>query len=348
MSRIEEHEVDMVRGVYRRIYAGFRSGKRICAVTLGAEAWFWRVDAIADDFGNMPAGLGFIYENAVGRRGGDKCPDKCRVTRKQSDSFIRELLEKDLIRQYEVDDESYFHVTGFIRIQPAGKNGKRHRKVPPSPWDVEEGASGGIQVNPDLSCASHSHTHSHDHSHTQSPPTPSPGEPAGFVKWWDAYPDKRTRKHSRSKCLARWTKGGLEAIASRILSQLQREKASSNWAKDDGRFIPNPLKWLERAPWESRPAQQSSAPAPKDATGNGSANREELEQREYLKSLPDDVFKRFAEQAFGALSVHVQAAVKKKGPLDSLTWRGETYRIAKAGGAATEPPSPNKESAGAA
>jgi hypothetical protein len=33
--------VDMTKGMYRRIYSGFLNGKRINAVSEGAENWFW-------------------------------------------------------------------------------------------------------------------------------------------------------------------------------------------------------------------------------------------------------------------------------------------------------------------
>lgn len=143
--------VDLTLGVYRRIYSGFLRGKRINELSLEAEAWFWRVNAIVDDFGNAVADPLLVHADTVGRR---RDIDVGQVT-----SWLREMARVRLILLYQHDGESYLHIAGFTRIQPAGKNGKRIRRAPASPWDNDEsldyssscnaaGESGLIQVNP--------------------------------------------------------------------------------------------------------------------------------------------------------------------------------------------------------
>lgn len=128
-------ELDMTDGIYRRIYAGYLTGRRINAVSLEAEAWFWRLHALADDFGNLQADPTMLVKLAAPRRDMTvaKCIELCNE------------LKRELIAEYAVAGERYFHVLGFEDRQPAGKNGRRIRKVPAP---VNPGESGGIQNNP--------------------------------------------------------------------------------------------------------------------------------------------------------------------------------------------------------
>jgi hypothetical protein len=129
---------DLTRGVYRRQYAGYINGKRINAVSLEAEAWFWRVNAAADDFGNLPGDRSLVAFATIGRR--------ADVSVDQVEAWCAELLSADLIRHYDVSGERYIHVTGFLSRQPAPRNGKRIRRYPQSPYETE-----GIQIYPDSS-----------------------------------------------------------------------------------------------------------------------------------------------------------------------------------------------------
>jgi hypothetical protein len=101
------------------------------AVSLEAEAWFWRVHAIADDFGNLPGSLPLLRAYAAPLR---------NMVDADAKKLTDELLSVGLIGVYEVENEVFIHVDQFERRQPAGKNGKRVQKYPTP--------SGGIQVNP--------------------------------------------------------------------------------------------------------------------------------------------------------------------------------------------------------
>lgn len=149
--------IDLTLGIYRRIYAGFRMGHRINAVSIGAEAWFWRLNAIADDYGNFLADPTILRNEAAGRRS---------VTVKQAEAWLAELVPS-LVALATLDGERFGHIIGFEKLQPAGKNGRRIRKV-----RVHPGESGGIQNNPEnpnQSGPAHTHTqpHTQDHSHSQ-------------------------------------------------------------------------------------------------------------------------------------------------------------------------------------
>lgn len=124
MQRVEDAlTTDMTGGLYRRIYAGFLTGRRINSVSIGAEAWFWRMHAIADDFGNLHGDPHLLKCMAAPRRD---------VKLGDIEAWITELMSTDppLIRGYEVDGERFIEIDQFTTRQPAGRNGKRIKKVP--------------------------------------------------------------------------------------------------------------------------------------------------------------------------------------------------------------------------
>lgn len=130
---------DMTRGVYRRLYGGFITGRRINKLSLNAEAWFWRVLVSVDDFGNGRADPELCKAKTAGNR---------KVTVRQVSGWLREMATVGLIQFYTAKDEPFLHIVGFEENQPAGKNGKRFKRFP-APDE-----SRCIQVNPDSSSAS--------------------------------------------------------------------------------------------------------------------------------------------------------------------------------------------------
>lgn len=132
---------DLTRGVYRRLYSGFIRGQRINKLSLEAEAWFWRVLATVDDFGNSDADPDLCRDVTAGRR---------KVTARQVAAWLEEMRSVGLITLYSAKSELYLHVTGFEVTQPAGKNGRRIRRYP-CPDESE-----GIQDIPDVVSASYS------------------------------------------------------------------------------------------------------------------------------------------------------------------------------------------------
>lgn len=138
---------DLTSGVYRRIYDGFISGRRINSVSIEAEAWFWRLLVIADDFGNLPGEDVLVYTRTAGRRVGS-------VTIEDVSGWVRELVSAGLLATYESGKDQYLHVVGFIATQAAGINGRRVRRYPASPMDdaeravVNPGESKRRRVNP--------------------------------------------------------------------------------------------------------------------------------------------------------------------------------------------------------
>lgn len=142
-----ENTTDLTRGIYRRLYSGFITGQRINKMSLSAEAWFWRVLATVDDFGNSPADPDLCKSATSGRRS---------VTKSQIAGWLREMRSVGLISLYKAKGEWFLHITGFEESQPAGKNGKRIKRYP------HPGESSVIQVNPGESSASQASDNDND------------------------------------------------------------------------------------------------------------------------------------------------------------------------------------------
>jgi len=136
--------VDMTKGMYRRIYSGFLNGKRINAVSEGAENWFWRLHAVVDDYGNVP-----WYPSTVMRI--TLAPKRHKITDAVSEQRIQELVDARLVFVYEIESDRFIHIVGWELRQPAGRNGRRIQRYPIHPTEadlVNPGESGGIQIHP--------------------------------------------------------------------------------------------------------------------------------------------------------------------------------------------------------
>ncbi len=128
-------DLDLTRGIYRRIYAGATKGKRINAVSLLAEVLFWRLHLVADDFGRFEADPYLLHCAALPRRRS--------ISESDIAGALAELEGENLVVRYEVSGEPYGLIRDFEEMQPAGKNGRRIQRYPSPP-----GESRGIRVNP--------------------------------------------------------------------------------------------------------------------------------------------------------------------------------------------------------
>lgn len=71
-----------------------------------------------------------------------------------------------------------------------------------------------------------------------------------FLAFWDAYP----RKVDKQDAIRSWDKIEHEPeVDAHIMSGLAAHKASDQWTKDGGAFIPHPATWLNKRRWESQP-----------------------------------------------------------------------------------------------
>lgn len=97
--------------------------------------------------------------------------------------------------------------------------------------------------------------------HTNSPSEHS-NEPSNkarveneFAEFWSAYPNKV----GKPKALLAWK--SKKPDLNTVLASLRRWKASEQWTKDGGRFIPHPTTWLNREGWNDVIAGEKAAPS---------------------------------------------------------------------------------------
>lgn len=70
---------------------------------------------------------------------------------------------------------------------------------------------------------------------------------AAFERFWAAYPKKR----NKGDALKAWRAlKPSEELVTAILAAVERAKASVQWRKDEGQFIPYPASWLRARGWE--------------------------------------------------------------------------------------------------
>lgn len=68
-----------------------------------------------------------------------------------------------------------------------------------------------------------------------------------FDRFWQAYPRKENKKRAQ-EAFARIDPD--EALLTRMLAAVERAKASAQWRKDGGEFIPHAATWLNGRRWE--------------------------------------------------------------------------------------------------
>lgn len=72
--------------------------------------------------------------------------------------------------------------------------------------------------------------------------------PDGFAEFWTAYP----RKVGKGEAEKQWRKAkGIDLQA--VLKAIERARATEQWQKNGGQFIPHPSTWLSQRRWEDEP-----------------------------------------------------------------------------------------------
>lgn len=83
-----------------------------------------------------------------------------------------------------------------------------------------------------------------------------------FEKFWASYPNPV----AKPKALQAWVKVNPDAaVIAEMRAGLGRWKASRDWAKDAGAFIPHPATWLNQARWNDHPPPVGTVAAPSPA-----------------------------------------------------------------------------------
>lgn len=83
--------------------------------------------------------------------------------------------------------------------------------------------------------------------------------PPGFTRFWETWP-AHFRKVDKKECLRKWIKNDLEPLTERIITDVIRRRQSVHWTKDNGQYVPSPLRYINGTYWESGPALKTVLP----------------------------------------------------------------------------------------
>jgi hypothetical protein len=84
----------------------------------------------------------------------------------------------------------------------------------------------------------------------------APSEPEPFDLFWTAYP-RKVGKGAARKAWAKIKPG--KVLVGKILSAVEFAKASVDWRRENGRFIPHPATWLNQDRWDDELAPGKGA-----------------------------------------------------------------------------------------
>ncbi|WP_413711762.1 helix-turn-helix domain-containing protein [Rhizobium sp. Rhizsp82] len=105
------------------------------------------------------------------------------------------------------------------------------------------------------SCGGVKEVHTNSPSEHSNEPSNKARVETDFAEFWSAYPNKV----GKPRALSAWkTK---KPDLSTVLASLRRWKASDQWTKDDGRYIPHPTTWLNREGWNDVIPGEKAAPS---------------------------------------------------------------------------------------
>ena len=265
-------DTDLSKGTYRRMYSGFIWARRICSVPVASEAWFWRLHAVADDYGNLPADEIRLTSEVKGYR---------NVRSSEILHACADLQRAGLIYPYSVGGENFYHIADFEEMQPAiSRNGRRYNEYPMHPSGL--GTQLALVQNGAERCnttiQAHQYQEQEQEQEQDHSPLPPKGDgvvaiaprrerrkasdwrseaPPGFLAFWSAYP--ASRRVDPRKCLAVWNDRGNESKADAIVSNVKAWSLSEQWTRENGKFAPQTTTFLNQDRMETAPPPDAAA-----------------------------------------------------------------------------------------
>lgn len=213
------------------IYSG-----RVNSVGELAEALYVRLVLSADDFGLIEAGPVFVKA---------RCMPARAVTPEDIGERLLELEKAGLIRSYQAGGKLYAAIEKWDQRRFA-----RHPKYPMPPWGMEHIRGGYVdpRVAGDRPAG--------ERARRAPRPRSGPTVDRAFDDFYAAYPKKVARPAAeRAWRAAKISNGQVE----KVMAALAAHKASDDWLKEGGRFVPHPSTWLNQRRWED---QAGAAQAP--------------------------------------------------------------------------------------
>lgn len=141
-------------------------------------------------------------------------------------------------------------------------NGSEAERIEAKPSETERTQANASEtdnhkpknINQDPESVTHE-TEGREDTTPPNPPAKKADSGTGFDAFWAAYPKKQDKQNA----LKAWKKlaPGAE-IQRNIIKALQAQRASPQWQKDGGQFIPLPSTWLNGRRWEDEETPQAA------------------------------------------------------------------------------------------
>ena len=92
----------------------------------------------------------------------------------------------------------------------------------------------------------------------RSKQTPTPS--LRFAEFWNLFPSNR--RSDKPKCEKKWSDDKLDLEADSIIAHLRRMKATDDWTKDGGKFVPMSSTYLNQRRWDTGDIRQQNHELP--------------------------------------------------------------------------------------
>ncbi len=254
------------------------TSKNLNQLSAEEEVFFYRLIVNADDFGRFDAEPEILRARCFPRR-------TSFITIEQVLNWLNALVKAELIALYEVDGDLYGY---FVTWDDHQQKRAKHSKYPdptegvPSmitddiicnqtPSNVPENRESRIEntrIRETYICAPEAAQESKctpegdgvealdevaatlDEQKAKSGPRSpfkSKRQEQLFDEFWERYPKKR----SKGRAEKAWVKiSPNETLFEQIVSGLDNSRASPEWTKEGGQYIPYPASWLNAKGWE--------------------------------------------------------------------------------------------------
>ena len=195
--------------------------------------------ACKDSWGMMPADS-FSLKANLGPLDETKKPPAYKKA-------IMKLRDVGLIYLWDHQGAPWLYVLGHDEEAPIGKRAL-NPQVPRPDLDAMWTETKEVMTKSGLSHDFVSHPPARARSQSQSPfPNPNPDPDPTFAQFWKAYPKKKSKGDAEKA----WNKiKPNEDLLSTIMATLEKLKASHDWRKENGKYIPYPASWLRAKGWE--------------------------------------------------------------------------------------------------
>ena len=185
------------------------------------------------------------------------------------DELLQDLHVRGFILRYQAGDLRFIQVVNFGKHQNPHHQERESRIPAPDTIATKvERTRGRPSTSPELisdksRASSEAIVLIPDSFNTPKPPRSSAAADSlsdGFTAFWSVYPAKKA-KAVAAKAWAKLKPD--QQMQAAIMAGIERDKASEQWTRDGGRFIPHPATWLNGRRWEDEaPTQGASASSP--------------------------------------------------------------------------------------